>query len=217
MERGGNWLKLRVLCRLCAHQSPLKSTAQPPGLTGSSGGRTARPLGTFPVVLPWEHEFTLLKNLLSRCSPFGISVRNIRTSSEQVCVLIMRTMRPQPHTPAQGQIWGLPQTSTQDLHCGCTGQNCPCATLSELQTWQFHLSCPFCQLTSLWAFYVFSYPSFPFTSLFPIYQINFIQPTVCHLCKPSQSFSEIKSSKEINTPKCFQVGFKIAYSCSLFR
>ena len=47
---------------------------------------------------------------------------------------------------------------------------------------------------------------------------NKFYPVNClHLCKPSQIFSEIKwSSKEINIPKCFQVSFKIAHSCSLF-
>ena len=62
-------------------------------------------------------------------------------------------------------------------------------------------------------FLTLTFPLPPFSHL-----PNKFYPVNClHLCKISQIFSEIKwSSKEINIPKCFQVSFKIAHSCSLF-
>lgn len=98
---------------------------------------------------------------------------------------------------------------------GWTIQNCPYPTFLELWTQQIRASCAFCETNPTPGFLFSFLLIFPYLFVSTIKQILSIY--CLHLCKPSQIFSEIKwSSKEINTPECFQVGFKIAYSYRSF-
>lgn len=56
------------------------------------------------------------------------------------------------------------------------------------------------------SFLILIFPLSPFSHL----PDKFYPAHCLHLCKLSQIFSEIKWSKETNTPKCLQVSFKIA-------
>lgn len=115
---------------------------------------------------------------------------------------------------AQSQIWGSPQASTKDWISWLNHGKLPIFNL--FGTAKMAITCFMCILwTNLTpSFFLLSYPYFPFNSLF---SSGKFYPAHClYLGKLFQVFSEVKWSKQINTPKCFQMGFQRAPSCRPF-